>query len=984
MAGAAISLRNVDTNQRFDATSNSSGNYAFPSLPPGAYSLTAGHGDFAPFTRGGIRLQVGESASLDIELSLEARADEITVTAQGGPVDSTRTEVSNVVETSQIQALPNAGRLFTDFALLTPGAATGRTSLQSTITEFETTRVSFGGMRDLSNLVLVDGADTVNTVTGSQRATPPQDSVGEFRVVANSFSAEYGRALGGVINIVTKSGSNALNGTAYEYLGNDRLNARSLLQPAPSPKTMRQNQFGLALGGPLAKDRTFFFANYEGQRRAASPTFPALFTRNLNFFNSAKAALGLSPENPEILQTGDRDNGFVKADHQLGPSRRLTLRWNTQNGRSLNLLAGNTVDGGGVAAPSNSHNAFIQDDSLTGHLTSTRGSGLVNDLLLQWSRRNYDFPGVSGEPSLDIPNELMFGNHFGVFDAIRESRLQVSNAMSWATGSHIIRFGADLNLLADSVSWPGFTPMRIVLPGANCLAEFANFVNPAARLAPNPAVSRCPLPPVLNGTPVVFWGAAVGSGPLAPGYIPPAIPTNWRHAYLPSLRDAYQVGLNHQYTGVFLQDQWRAASKLTVNYGLRWDVETGLGNIIRRGRGNFSPRLGLAYAINAKTAVRAGFGMFFDRLSLPFVFVTYPQRPVVIPGVELPGVRRGAESAGWILNQLTPGPGGMPAEAARNLITTGQFPPQHLTGPSPPSCTAGAALVDPASRTPYAQHASFQLNHQIHNGLTMGLSYLFVAAHHQVRAENLNVSDPAGKTPEGKSFFAGPRYSNAGLLYYTDNSGNAAYHGATVQAAQRLRSWMQYNVNYTFSKTLDDGTFTTFVSTPQDLYQRNLERANSNQDVRHRLVASFSTEAPESTLFKKFQLSGIISLQSGRPFTLFAGYDANGDTNPVTDRVGLSARNTYYGDRLMAADIRLSREFSLNGETSLTLALDAFNALNRANVEEVNSVYGFSSFLGPVPRQYGDGIASPANPLFGSPRSMVTPRAIQLSVRMYF
>jgi hypothetical protein len=981
---AAMSLRNLNTNQEFRTVTNSAGIYAFPSLPPGSYRLEASFAKFSTGYRDGLVLMVGQTATINLELSLETRNDAVTVDAEATPIDAGRTEISDVISGRQIEALPNSGRLFTDFALLTPGVATGRTSLQSAVTEFEVTRVSFGGMRDLSNQVMVDGADAINTVTGSQRATPPQDSVSEFRMVANSFGADYGRALGGIVNIVTKSGTNVFHGALYEFFENNALNARSLLQPSPDPDTLRQNQFGAAFGGPVIKNRTFFFANYEGQRRALSPTFPAELFDNLGFFNAAKRALGLAPENLNILQTGDRDRGFFKLDHEFNERHRLSIRYNVEAGQSLNLLAGNTVDGGGVAAPSDGHNAYVLDSSLVGNLTSTRGANLVNTFLAQVARRSYNFPGVNGQPALDIPNELVFGHNFGVFDFVGEMRVQLSNATSWVHGRHIVRFGGDLNLLSDHVTWPGFTPMRIVLPGGNCLAQFADYVDPSAKLAANPALAPCPLPPSLNGTPVVFWGTPVGSGPLTPGYVPPAIPTTWGNAYLPSTTGAFNESLTHQYEGLFIEDQWKVSNRLTINYGLRWDLETGLENAIGRDYSNFGPRIGLAFAPGAKTVIRAGFGIFYDRFSLPFVFVTDPERPVVIPGVTLPGVGKNSATAGWILNQLTPGPGGLPADVAKTLILSGRVPAQYLTGPCPPSCTAGAALIDHNSRTPYAEQASFQIDREIATGLTAGIGYLLASAHHQVRAENLNVSQPAGVLPDGKALFNGPIYPNAGLLYYTDNSGNAIYHGLTAQISQRYRHSMSFNANFTLSKTLDDGTFTTFVSTPQDLYQRNLERAASNQDVRKRFVSSFTVDGPAKTILRKFQLSGIVTLQSGRPFTLFVGYDANGDTNPVTDRVGQSARNTYYGDELYSTDLRLSRYFAVTEHSRMTISIDAFNAFNRANVEEVNSVYGYADFLGPVPRNYGDGVGSPANPLFGTPRTMSNPRWLQISARLTF
>jgi len=151
-----------------------------------------------------------------------------------------------------------------------------------------------------------------------------------------------------------------------------------------------------------------------------------------------------------------------------------------------------------------------------GDFTSVLRPNFVNTFLAQWGRRHYDFPGTTGQPNLDIPNTLLFGHNFGVFDYIGETRAQLSDSAYWVTGKHIIRFGVDTNFLQDKVTWPGFTPMRIILPGMNCLVEFANFVNPAAYISGNPADGPCPLPPVLNGTPTVFLGSRCRSWPAGP------------------------------------------------------------------------------------------------------------------------------------------------------------------------------------------------------------------------------------------------------------------------------------------------------------------------------------------------------------------------------------------------------------------------------------------------------------------------------------
>lgn len=1045
VAKAAIALRETETNRTYSAVSNVDGFYVLPSLPPGHYELKVAYTGFANYKQTGIALSVGQTATLDVTLKVASRGEQVTVTGEAPAVEPSRTEISQVIDSSQIGSLPISGRLFTDFALLTPGVATGRTSLQSTFTEFEVTRVSFGGMRDFSNIVTVDGADTINSVTSSQRATPSQEAVSEFRVVNNSFGADYGRALGGIVNIVTKSGTNDWHGSVYDYLQNDATNARSLLLPKPLPNTLRQNQFGVTLGGPIKKDKTFFFMNYEGQRRTEAPTFPATLRSDLPIINAAKRALlpntvGGADENLNVLKTADTDNGFIKFDHQLNDKHRLTVRYNVLDARDLNVLVGNTLDGGGIGAPSSGHNLFLRDQAVVATLASQFRPNFINTFLFQFARRTYDFPGVTGQPNLDIPNTLLFGHNFGVFDFISESRLQFSDTVAWVKGSHVVNFGVDTNFNRDKVLWPGFTPMRIIVPGINCLVIFANFVNPLANvpLSTNPG-DVCPLPPVLNGVPIIFWGAPLGNGPIAEGSLPPVIPTTFQTPFVPSVAEDFRVHLDHSYYGLFVQDQWKVTPKLTFNYGVRWDFEGGLTIHVKHDLNNFAPRLGLAYSPDKHTVIRAGGGLFYDRYNLGFFFVTSPQRPeaqvchifnaanvAIAPGAPcdqatLPGPRQGASTAGYSLNQDPTVPGGPgflsnAAVDARNFlvggagpggpVAAGQVPPNFFFPPNP--ATSGRFLntvatdgVDPNSRTSYSEQASLEVDREIGKGLTVSAGYLFVAAHKLVRAENLNVSCPVGATqtrnsknvlinctggatlPNGKALFNGPEY-NGGLVYYTDNSGNSVYHGFTLQASERAGQYFRLNANYTFSKTLDDGTYTTFVSTPQNLFRRNLERANSNQDVRHRFIANFVATGPEKTFLRQFELSSIITAQSARPFTIFAGFDVNNDTNPVTDRVGTAARNTFFGDKLVSTDLRLSRYFRIKERMKIQVIAEVFNMFNRANVDEVFSVYFAPDFLAGTPRHYKDGVADPANPGFGSPRTTFNPRQFQFSAKFSF
>jgi hypothetical protein len=174
------------------------------------------------------------------------------------------------------------------------------------------------------------------------------------------------------------------------------------------------------------------------------------------------------------------------------------------------------------------------------------------------------------------------------------------------------------------------------------------------------------------------------------------------------------------------------------------------------------------------------------------------------------------------------------------------------------------------------------------------------------------------------------------------------------------------------------------VDTPQSIDQRSLERAVSNQNVRHRFVANFVADAPDKPFVRNFEFSSIVTVQSPRPFTIFVGFDANSDGNPVNDRVGESARDAFLGDNLRTVDIRLSRLIHLNERYRLQLAVDSFNLFNRANVDEVFTVYGAPSFVGAVPQHYKDGVADPANPTFGSPRTMLNPRQFQFSAKLQF
>src|SRR6266576_229690 len=1104
VAKAALTLRDLDTNRTYTATATEAGFYVLPNVTPGRYELKVSYTGFANFTRTGIVLTVGQTATINVALDVASRGDQIMVDTEAPVIEPTKTEISQVIGTSQIQELPISGRLFTDFALLTPGVATSRTSLGTTFTDFETTQISFAGMRSFSNEITVDGADFVNASSGVQRATPPQESVQEFRVVNNSFGSEYGRAMGGIVNIVTKGGTNQLHGSIYDYLQNNKANSRSLLQPAPLPYALRQNQFGGTLGGPIRKDKTFFFMNYEGRRRAESPTYPPDLINNLALIDEAKALMGLAPEGCSgglssctgndigyingFMKTGDDDNGFVRLDHAIGDHNRLAVRYAVQDVRSLGELVGQTLDGGGIGAPSGGRNLYVRDQSVFATLDSTIKSNLINTALLQYARRHYNFFG--------------------------------------------------------------FTPVRMLVPGLGCLANFAQFYNADSVNfgktpgTPSPtlvqAAGACPVPGD-NGVVFTYAGVPLPTdpnfttgAPLVPSSKYPALDTStWANAYPPALAGGYDRRINHGYWGLFVQDQWRLTRKLTLNAGVRWDYESGLASYVNPDYAGWQPRVGLAYSPDSKTVIRAGFGMFDDRYNMTFFYVPNTQK--VAPGYlcanspsaatasacaaagvkpqKLPMLQSNLGQAGQGY-QLFAFPGAAGAAAfAETIIETGgygAFPPIQtiqMAGACsviPPGAPVGACGVGSGgmdhnvSKIPYAEQASFEIDRQFGKGFAVNLGYLFVSAHRLVRGNNINVPCPVGTTDTNQAanptdpnpwpivsvfpdwvpgklnadgtfstcssgtptlatgalaglgpFFAGAgpasglQTMSAGLLDYNNGVANANYHGGTLTVMERSK-YLSLTANYTYSHTIDNGNFTTFINLPVNQFDYKAERANSNQDGRHRFVANFSATGPESSFARHFVFSSIVTAQSGRPFTIFYGASTLNDlAGGATDRVGgapltphcpsasdcatMIPRNTYVGDKEYTWDLRLSRYFQVREKLRLDLSIDAFNLLNRKNVDEVTSVYGSPVFCGTtpvIPQNYNDAVSQaiqqqsastvcPAGPTpvpggtlaptpiplggghnlfiptkpnatFGLPRTMLNPRQFQFGLKLSF
>ncbi len=1023
---ASVSALNTATGLKRSVTANAVGEYQIGGLPPGDYTVNAEKPGFQKSAKK-IHLDLGASGNVDFALALGQVQTQVEVQDVGEVAEPTRTMVSEVIDQQKIENLPVNGREFIDFALLAPGITIGNTTSGSTDVIVEpVTKLSFAGQNIHYNFIAVDGADDVSTASGIQRGTPPQESVQEFRVINTDYTTEFGRATAGIVNIITKSGTNDLHGSLYDYLRNNKLDATSILA-APGFNVLRQNQFGGAIGGPVQKDKTFFFANYEGQRRTESPTYNSVVLNNIAAINNVKTTVfGLPAENLFVLRDGNTDNGLVRLDQNFGRSN-LFVRYFINDGRLTNQSPLNN----GFDLPSAFKNNYIRDQSLAGGLTTVISSSWVNDLRMQYAHRNFDFPVVSTQPHLEVANTFAVGVNRGNPDIYHESRFELVDNMTYNVSKHTIGFGGNFDRVATYESFPLFYPFE------------ADFSNLPAFLGTDGAACGtgviCPDPFVIfferfstTTTPLFTEGSLTGGtavyhgGPISQ-----------------AIRDQASDTLDHTYTGFYVQDKWRAATNLTLNAGVRWEFETWPSGVLNTQWKNVDPRVGLAYGLGTSRNVmfRAGFGLFHGIIPSPLLMCqapscggesSYPGRPFEDSLNARTGLFSFASSP--FINYY-----GLNA-----LLTQATYP----NGTKFAGCPSGyldtcgflqdATIVrfDQNSKNPYGIQTSASLEFQPFKDSLLSITGVHLRGVHLGSFYNVNQPDPSGTfqvynskgqascknayfdfasplnpggpiTPpdctaypsqmvipgvphvNGVPGFRDPQYS----VFFEAKSGwDSVYDGLLINMNKRMTHNFSFAISYSWSHSIDDGPNPSFVLIPQDSNNGSFaaERASSADDVRNRFVgnAIFSSPKTWNAFLRDFSFSTIITLQSPQYFTKYAGFDVNGDVFGNNDRVGAEPRNTYKGDTLQTVDVRLERTFPIYEKMHLQFMAEAFNLLNTVNVRYYNTNYGAADFCGSdsgapgcagAPELYREG--SP-NPNYGTPSAVFNPRQLQFALRL--
>ncbi len=995
-SGAAISQAtvtavNAATGLSRETTANAIGDYQIVSLPPGDYTVTADKTGFQKSAKK-IHLDVGAAGSLDFSLSPGQVIAQVEVQDVGELAEPTRTTVSSVIDEQKIENLPVNGRQFIDFALLAPGVTIGDTTSGSTDVIIEpVTKLSFAGQNIHYNFVAIDGADNMSTASGIQKTTPSQEAVQEFRVINSDFSSQYGRAVGGIVNIITKSGTNRLHGSVYEYFRNDAMDAKNAL--AAGFNKLRQNQFGGTLGGPIQKDKTFFFGNYEGQRHVESPFYNSAVLSNLAAINNVKVnVFALPAENLQVNRTINYDNLLFRIDHTLSDREALFVRYFFNDQRGTNLSPLND----GFDLPSGFKNNNFRDQSVAGSLTSVFSTSLVNEVRMQYANRYFNFPTVSTQPHLEVSNVFTMGVNRGNPDLYTEGRFEIGDTVTKTLGQHTLSFGGDFNHVNTTESFPLFYPFEGDFGSLDAFlgTDFVGAPHPFVIFFERFDAASGFNEPTFNTS--VYQGSAISS----------------------AVRNQAEGTLGHTYEGLFAQDKWRATTNLTVNYGLRWQGETWPSAALNNPMKNFDPRAGFSYAIpgSHSVVIRGGAGLFHGMIPSPLLMCQIPSCGGTIG--KFPG-REGKQddlNAKTRLSAFGSDPFTM-AGALSQMV--GAAIGSTATYPNP---ALDAVIVRFAKdhKPAYGAQVSFGVELQPFKDTVLDITGLHVRGVHLGSFYNVNQPDPSGQLPfhdsKGGTGLKNMYCANfpctppviapgvrcaiftgcpvpSGFLgfavdFEADSKWDSQWDGLLVTFNKRMTKHIGWGASYTWSKGIDNGPNPSFVLIPQDTCCFNKERALSADHVAHRFVGNATLAGPThlNPVVNNWELGMIVSLQTPHYFTKFAGFDSNGDIFGNNDRVGIEGRDTFRGDTYQSVDLRISRSFGIREGLRLQAMAEGFNLLNTLNVNYYNTAYGASDFCpaggvaycptGPLFKE-----GSP-NPSYGTPRSIFNPRQIQLALRL--
>ena len=1020
VAGAQIRLVQVGTNETRSLRTGADGEFSITQLPPGAYRLEIEASGYGKYSRE-FELQVNQTQQLDITLEVGPLAVEVVNVTDTLPTirkDSAAT--GTVIENRQVVGLPLDGRNFYELSLLVPGAVPAAPGSAGSVRgDFS---FSVNGAREDGNNFLLDGVYNVDPKLNTFGVRPSVDAIREFEMLTSTYDASFGRNAGAQVNVVLKSGSNRIHGSAYEFFRNGALDARNYFAPSDQPAPQYQrNQFGFSLGGPIRRDRTFFFVDYEATRAREGITrvtnVPTLAERNGDFSQSGLPAPvdpftgqpfggGLIP--PERINTvgraiaslyplpnravpfqnfvsspaqRDRNDTFdVRLDHALGTRSNLTFRYSFGDRNLFEPFTGATfalVPGYGATIPRRSQNVMLSE-------THVFTPAFINDVRLAFNRVALSViqenAGTSINNRVGLPELSANARDFGLsqinvtgFSALGHegnnpqnsvtNTYQILDTGTYAHGSHLFKFGLDFRFVQQNA----FRDVQS--------RGFLTFSNSAG-------ISGNALADLLLGFPFITGGAR--------------------------LDNAQHLRTNSY--NFFVNDSYRLTPRLTLNAGLRYEynspsfdtedranvydpltqslVAVGTGSVPRSGytsdKNNFAPRVGLAWTLGAaaKTVLRAGYGVYYDQSALAPGEALYFNAPYFDFNLyfSLPGLP----------------------------LTVNDPFPRFFPFALPDSALA----IQRDLRTAYMQHWSFGLQRELGGSRVLEVSYVGSKGTKLLAGRDINQGQP---TTLPFVIRPVPQFDDITIL---ESRANSNYHSLQFRFQQRMDFGLSLLSSYTWSKSIDDasGFFTSAgdPNFPQNSFDLRQERALSNFDARHRLSVSYSYDLPFgkaraylsdagllSKVFGGWQMNGILTLQTGRPFTVallpeidnsgtgrstlgFLGNDRPNVLGPAAldnrtperwfntaafdfpprGTFGNAGRNILTGPGTENVNVSFVRNMALRERLDLQLRAEFFNLFNHPNFNLPDN------FLG--------------SPTFGRILSAQSPRHVQFGLKLLF
>jgi hypothetical protein len=910
LPGVTVTALHEATGNTFEAVTDEAGAFRIP-VRPGPYRITASLPGFATVTRTGLELLLGQQAVVNFELSVSSVQESVTVTGEAPLIDVTSSTLGGNIDPRQMQELPLNGRNWTDLAMLAPGSRQNQSSGAPL-------------MRQGYSQINIDGQQVTTNFIGLGDDQPrfSRDAIAEFVLITNRFDATQGRSAGQLVNAITKSGTNTTSGSLAGYFRDDRFTAADPIQNRVLPYS--NQQFSSTFGGPIRRDRIHYFVNYEYEREPQTITFDSPYPEfNIDFPNTRR-----------------QHTGGGKGDMQFTPQIRLSSRLQVYD----QVYYAQGAGGGSVNHPSNTQYENRHTTQFLTTFTQVIGNRALNEIKGGTSRFTRVNEPVSRWNGGDFPNASTYSLRTGT-----ATRVQL-RGYSFGAGNvqHHNQYKSSIrDDFSVSSNKAGRHSMRL---GGEYIFDMS----------------------ILRGCGSTCRPTLVAQGGAIPANITQVLPvwndaSTWNLDLLAGVAQRYELSVTdtpqfyreipqHLFAG-WIQDDWAVSSRLTLNLGLRWDMETGVGAKLAlppilpgdnpEDKNNFGPRVGFAYAVNPRTVVRGGYGIFFAEGTAD----EYHQTQLFIMSIA-PQILSDGRS------NFPSNPYNGPAPTLDQLLARSC----DLNG-SQPGCVRREfvpEMVDPFFETPYSHQASIGVQRQLGTTMSFETNYVYTAGRleEDFRNVNLNYNAVSGANYDYRDISRLPM-PQFGRIQLTSFRAWSDYHGWDTSFTKRMSNRLQASATYTLSrfKDADSPAFAHSIVNGQ-LARQELgfavqpdlgpEYTLANTDQRHRAVFNGIWEVGYG-----LQVSGLYFYGSGERRSTNYGGDVRNEGVATAARLRpdgtIAPRNNLVGDPLHRVDLRMQHRTRLGGSRTLDAMVEVFNVFNRANygsytTQESNATYGRPTF----------------------------------------